>query len=196
MKSLELSQYLTLAELLQVIEETRARYAALKKIEAVPDRTIRFYAEQGLLPNVVRGRGKKYPSDFVWKVLFIRLLTQRHQLKLAHVASAMRKVDVETMRRVVTGEEPLEFASPTDSVAAARHAARGHRVVDLESAPVDTGASCGKESDGWTTLVDQAHVVVRVRAGLSTAKRGQLRQIARLIESIVEETEVAGRGRL
>ena len=180
------NRYLTLEELLERVEAARREYAPLKGLTQVPDRTVRFYAEQNLLPNVARGRGKKYPADFVWKVLFIRLLTQVHQLKLAHIASAMRQVDVETMRRVVTGEEPLEIASQGDAGAVARHAAKGHKVVSIEPAKGSEDEDAEKSDSGWKSLVDHRDVVLRVRTALSPAKRAQLRHIARLIESIVE----------
>jgi DNA-binding transcriptional MerR regulator len=195
MSTFDPNRYLTLDELLERIEAARSQYASLKGLGQVPDRTVRFYAEQGLLPNVARGRGKKYPADFVWKILFIRLLTQLHQLKLSHIGLAMRQVDVETMRRVVTGEEPLEVAVQGDDEAVARHTAKGHKIVEVEPVKGREDQSAEKDGQKWTLLLDRAEVVLRVRADLPAAKQAQLKHIASLIKSIVEGSDAVQRTR-
>ena len=97
---------------------------------------MRFYIEKELLPPPGRsGPGKKYPYETVWKVLFIRLLSTRHGLSLNYLRQTMSDVPVETMRRVVTGEEPLEVQSAPDAEAVKRHAARGYQVVPLTGVP-------------------------------------------------------------
>jgi len=196
MKLIDPNSKLTLEELLDEIELTRKKFApkypAMKDLSKVPERTIRFYAEQKLLPAVDRGRGnKKYSPEFVWRVLFIRLLTQVHQLNLAYIGSVMKQVDVETMRRVLTGEEPLEIASPTDVGAAKRHAAKGYKVVALEPVQDISEREPEEGDEGWVALVDQANAVFRIRADLPEAKRRQLEQVAMLIQSIVDAPPVA-----
>jgi DNA-binding transcriptional MerR regulator len=178
MEHFDPNRFLTLQELQDDLDEVREGYPSLSSFESVAPRTIRFYAEQGLLRKVARGRGKKYPADYVWRIWFIRRLMQEHQLKLAQIKEAMRKVDVETMRRVVTGEEPLEVAMTGDAKAVARHAGKGS-VVTLSDET--------SEPAKWRVLLRSESAVLKVRSGLPPGKIRQLKRVAALIHSLLDE---------
>src|SRR5512139_3375600 len=108
MDTIDPTAYLTLEELCAELNRLGRRHRLVAKDEDIAGRTVRFYIEKELLPPPGRsGPGKKYPYDTVWKVLFIRLLRARYELSLNQMRQTMQSVDVETMRRVVTGEEPL-----------------------------------------------------------------------------------------
>lgn len=81
----------------------------------------------------------------------------------------------------MTGEEPLEVASPQDSVAIQEHVDAGYQVVALNEP--DTTIFDG----GWLVLLDSSAAVFTVRSDLAPAKLKQLQQIAELVDSIVEE---------
>jgi hypothetical protein len=86
------------------------------------------------------------------------------------------------MRRVVTGEEPLEVLTTPDAGAVNRHAAQGYQVVPLTGMP-ERGADAGD----WQVLLDSGDVVLKARADLSPAKLRQLQQVAGLVRSILED---------
>lgn len=182
METLDPHKYLTLDELCAEVNQLRRRYAPLAKTEEVTGRTVRFYVERELLPSVRPGPGKKYPRETVWKVLFIRLLSTRHKVPLDHLRQAMNEVPLETMKRVVTGEEPLEVLGRPDPEAMTRHAAQGYQVVPLTGVP-----ERGSRGGDWQVLVQNPDVVLKARAGLAPAKLKQLRQIAELVRSIVND---------
>lgn len=184
MRSIDTTAYLTIQELADEVDRLGSAHDILEKGDDISPRTIRFYIHKGLLPPVRSGPGKKYPYESVWKVLFIRLLNTRHGLSLNHLRQTMQSVDADTMRRVVTGEEPLEVASPQDSVAIQKHVDAGYQVVALTDVP-DTTVSDG----GWLVLLDSSASVFRVRSDLAPAKLKQLQQIAELVDSIVEYEE-------
>jgi len=189
METLDLNAYLTLEELCAEVNRLRRRFPPLAKTDAVTGRTVRFYVERELLPSARPGPGKKYPYETVWKVLFIRLLSTKHGLSLNYLRQTMRDVPVETMRRVVTGEEPLEVANTSDAEAAKRHAAKGYQVVALTGVPA-VGVGSDDEAPGaddWRVLVDSGGVVLKARADLSAAKLRQLQQIAGLVRSIMDD---------
>lgn len=181
MKSIDTTAYLTIQELADEVNRLGSVHDILDKGDDISPRTIRFYIQKKLLPPVRSGPGKKYSYESVWKVLFIRLLNTRHGLSLNHLRQTMQSVDADTMRRVVTGEEPLEVASPQDSVAIQKHVDAGYQVVALTDVP-DTTVSDG----GWLVLLDSSAAVFRVRSDLAPAKLKQLQQIAELVDSIVE----------
>ena len=184
METLDPKAYLTLEELCEEVNRLRRRFPALAKTDAVTGRTVRFYVERELLvlPSLRPGPGKQYPYETVWKVLFIRLLSTKHRLPLNYLRETMQSVDAETMRRVVTGEEPLEIASRSDAEAVRRHATQGYRVVALTGV-----AEGGSVEDDWPVLVRTEDVVLKVREGVDAAKLKQLRHIAALIRTLGED---------
>ena len=145
MEAIDPTAYLTLEELCAEVARLGRRQRLVAKGEEISGRTVRFYIEKELLPPPGRsGPGKKYAYETVWRVLFVRLLKARYELPLNQMRQTMRSVDVETMRRVVTGEEPLEVANGADVAAVRRHAAKGYQVVALTGAP---DASAGSAMD-------------------------------------------------
>ena len=176
---------LTREEVCDEVNERWRRYQLKPGDEdnEVDGRTVRFYIEKKLIPGVRTGPGGKYPPETVWRVLFIRVLQQRYRLSLEQVRHAMGQVPVETMRRVVTGEEPLEVRGPDDREAVERHLAEGYQVVPL---PLDRGGEALAASD-WDTLVSTPDLQVSVRNDLPSGKRRQLEQLAALARSIVDE---------
>lgn len=181
MEALNLHRFLTLEELCDEVNRLRRGVSGLGKTDPVSGRTVRFYVERELLPSVRPGPGKKYPYDTVWRVLFVRLLSTKHGMPLDYLRDAMRSVDAETMRRVVIGEEPLEVLTSPDEAAAQRHRARGYQVKTLH--PV---AELSESGEGWQVLAETGDVVLKVRRGLSPAKRKQLIHIAALIRALDE----------
>jgi DNA-binding transcriptional MerR regulator len=180
--SLDPNAYLTLEELCAEVTRLGRQHRLLAKGEEISGRTVRFYIEKELLPSARSGPGKKYPYGTVWKVLFIRLLSTRHGLPLNYLRETMQTVDVETMRRVVSGKEPLEVLTTPDAEAAKRHATQGYRVVALTGAPESAG-----NSDDWQTLVGSADVVLKVHNGVAPARLKRLQHIAALIRSLDED---------
>ena len=181
METIDPSAFLTLEELCTEVTRLGRRHRLVAKDEEFPGRTVRFYIEKELLPPPGRsGPGKKYPYETVWKVLFIRLLSTKHGLSLNYLRQTLREVPVETMRRVVTGEEPLEVQTVPDAEAVKRHAAKGYQVVPLTGVP-ERGAG------EWQVLLRNEDVLFQVRAGLAPAKLKQLRHIAALIRALDEE---------
>jgi DNA-binding transcriptional MerR regulator len=176
---------LTLKELCDEVNKRWRRYHPKRgdNGNVIDGRTVRFYIAKELIPGVRTGPGGKYPPETVWRVLFIRLLQHRHRLSLDQVRLAMRQVPVETMQRVVTGEEPLEVRGPDDREAVERHLAEGYQVVPL---PLDHGGEALTTSD-WDTLVSTADLQISVRDDLPPGKRRQLEQLAALARSIVAE---------
>ena len=184
METLNPKAYLTLAELCEEVNRLRRRLPLLAKTEAVTERTVRFYVQRELLvlPSLRPGPGKQYPYETVWKVLFVRLLSAKYGMPLEHLRQAMHEVPVETMRRVVTGEEPLEVLTTPDAEAVKRHTAQGYQVVPLTGMP-ERGADAGD----WQVLLDSGDVVLKARADLSPAKLRQLQQVAGLVRSILDD---------
>lgn len=182
MKSIDPTEYLTIQELADEVNRLGPEQDIVAKGEEVSPRTIRFYVQKKLLPSVRSGPGKKYPYEAVWKVLFVRLLNTRHGLSLNYLRQAMRSVDTDTMRSVVLGEEPLEIASPRDLKAIRRHADAGYQVVEL------TGESAIPKPDrDWQVLLDSSEVMLKVSADLPSAKMRQMRQIAELAASLLQD---------
>jgi len=179
MKTLDLTKVLTLEQLCGEVNRLRRDVPGLGKKRPASGRTVRFYVGQGLLPSVRSGPGKKYPYDMVWRVLFIRLLSTGHGVPLEYLRDAMNTLDVETMRRVVTGEEPLEVLTSPDEAVARRHRERGYEVRTLR--PV---AERGEPGEGWPVLAQTGDAVLKVRRGLAPAKRKQLAHIAALIRAL------------
>lgn len=182
MEAFDHKALLTLDELCAEVNRLRRGAPGLGKTDPVSGRTVRFYVEKELLPSVRPGPGKKYPYDTVWRVLFVRLLSTKHGMPLDYLRDAMDTVDVETMRRVVTGEEPLEVLGAPDEAAERRHRERGYQVKALR--PV---AERGELGEGWQVLAQTGDAVLKVRAGLAPAKRKQLVHIAALIRALDEE---------
>lgn len=183
MQTIDPSALLTLEELCSEVNRLGRRHRLVTKDESVSGRTVRFYIEKELLPPPGRsGPGKKYPYETVWKVLFIRLLSTRHGLSLNYLRQTMRDVAVETMRRVVTGEEPLEVRCAPDAEAVKRHAAKGYQVVPLTGVP-----ERGTDAADWQVLVRSEDAVLKVRAGIAAPKLKQLKHIAALIRALGEE---------
>ena len=182
METLDPNAYLTLEELCAELTRLGRRHRLLTKGDEISGRTVRFYIEKELLPSVRSGPGKKYPYDTVWKVLFIRLLSTRHGLPLNYLRETMQSVDVETMRRVVIGEEPLEVRATADEDAVKRHTAQGYQVVAL------TGESeQGVNPGDWLVLAQTKDAVLRVRDGVTPVRLKQLRHIAALIRALDED---------
>ncbi len=181
METLDPNAYLTLDELCDEVNRLRRRFSPLAKTDPVTGRTVRFYVERELLSSVRPGPGKKYPRETVWKVLFVRLLSTKRGMPLDHLRQAMKDVPVETMRRVVSGEEPLEVLSAPDVEAVKRHTAQGYQVVPLTGVPAR-----GRDAGDWEVLVRNEDVVLKVREGLAPAKSKQLRHIAALIRALDE----------
>lgn len=181
MEALDLRSVLTLQELCDEVNRLRRGVSGLGKTDPVGGRTVRFYVERELLPSVRPGPGKKYPYETVWRVLFIRLLSTKHGMPLEYLHDAMNSVDADTMRRVVTGEEPLEVLTAPDEDAAQRHRARGYQVKALR--PVAERAESGEV---WQVLAQTGDAVLRIRDGLPSAKRKQLSHIAALIRALDE----------
>ena len=179
MKALDPNAVLTLEELCDEVNRLGHRQGLVTKGEDVTGRTVRFYIEKELLPSARPGPGKKYPYGTVWRVLFIRLLSSRHGMPLDYMRDAMQSVDVETMRRVVTGEEPLEVLAAPDEAAAQSHRARGYQVKALR--PV---ATRGVSGAGWTVLAQTRHAVLRVREDVAPVRLKQLQHIAALIQAL------------
>ena len=188
METLDPNAYLTLQELYTEVNRLGRQHGLVAKSEPVTGRTVRFYIEKELLPPPGRsGPGKKYPRGTVWKVLFILRLRRQYRLALNQMRQALREVDVETMRRVVTGEEPLEIHNGADLEAVKRHQAQGHQVVAL---PADSGGDIGitvTNANGWRVLLESGDAVLTVREGLSPAKLKQLMHIAALTRAIVDQ---------
>lgn len=186
MEVIDPSAFLTLEELCAEVNRLGRRHRLLAKDEELSGRTVRFYIEKELLPPPGRsGPGKKYSYDTVWRVLFIRLLGMHkltQQLTLNQLRHTMQSVDVGTMRRVVTGEEPLEVLTTPDVEAVKRHAAQGYQVVPLTGVP-----ERGTDLRDWQVLVRNEDVLLKVREGLAPAKLKQLRHIAALIRALDEE---------
>ena len=65
---------LELTGLLDEANRLRQSNPELADTEAFTDRTVYYYAQQGLLPRASRrrGPGTTYPADFVDRLLFIR----------------------------------------------------------------------------------------------------------------------------
>lgn len=185
MEAIDPTAFLTLEELCDEVSRLGRRHRLVAKGEEVSGRTVRFYIEKELLPPPGRsGPGKKYPYETVWKVLFIRLLGQHPKTKnltLNQMRQTMRDVSVETMRRVVTGQEPLAVASLADTTAAKLHAAQGYQVVPLTGVPAR-----GTDLRDWQVLVRNEDVLLTVREGLAPAKLKQLKHIAALIRALDE----------
>jgi len=183
MEAIDPAALLTLEELCAEVTRLGRRHRLVAKDEEFSGRTVRFYIEKELLPPPGRsGPGKKYPYETVWKVLFIRLLSTKHGLSLNYLRQTMRDVPVETMRRVVTGEEPLEIQTVPDAEAVKRHAAKGYPVVALTGVP-----QRGTDMGDWQVLLRNEDVLLGVREGLAPAKLKQLRHIAALIRALDEE---------
>lgn len=182
MEAIDPIAFLTLEELCDEVNRLGRRHRLVAKGEEVSGRTVRFYIEKELLPPPGRsGPGKKYPYETVWQVLFIRLLSTRHGLSLNYLRQTMRDVPVETMRRVVIGEEPLEVQRAPDVEAVKRHAAQGYQVVPLTGVPAS-----GRDAGEWQALVRSEDVLLKVREGLAPAKLKQLKHIAALIRALDE----------
>jgi len=183
METIDPSAFLTLEELCTEVTRLGRRHRLVTKGEEVTGRTVRFYIEKELLPPPGRsGPGKKYPYETVWKLLFIRLLSTKHGLSLNYLRQTLREVPVETMRRVVTGEEPLEVLTTPDAEAVKRHATQGYQVVPLTGVP-ERGADAGD----WQVLVWNEDVRLQVCAGITAPKLKQLKHIAALIRALDEE---------
>jgi DNA-binding transcriptional MerR regulator len=184
METIDPSAFLTLEELCTEVTRLGRRHRLVTKDEEFSGRTVRFYVEKELLPSPGRsGPGKKYPYETVWKALFIRLLKSKHGLSLNYLRQTMHDVPVETMRRVVMGEEPLEVQTTPDAEAVKRHAAKGYQVVPLTGVP-ERGADRGD----WQVLVQTEDVRLTVREGLAAPKLKQLKHIAALIRALDEES--------
>lgn len=182
MEAPNLNAYLTLEQLCDEVNRLWRGNGWGARDKRVTGRTVRFYVEEDLLPAVRPGPGKKYPYETVWRVLFIRVLRKKHKVTLEYLRGAMNSVDVETMRRVVTGEEPLEVRSTLDAEVVRRHKAQGFRVVALTGAPQHVA-----NPDGWQVLARTKDVVLTVREGLAPLKLRQLRHIAALIRALDED---------
>jgi DNA-binding transcriptional MerR regulator len=176
MKSIDPQAYLTLEEVSEKVNDLS------EKRKHVSGRTIRFYIEKQLLPPVRSGPGKKYPYDTVVKVLFIKLLNTEYGLSLNHLRQTMQSVGVETMQRVLSGEEPLDVGTSADTAVIKQHVSEGYQVVTLEGAPEATAYS-----QDWEMLLASESVVMKLRPGLSPNKLKQLRQVAELINLILED---------
>ncbi len=189
MKPLDPNAYLTLHELCVEVNELRKGLDQIAETEALTGRTVRFYVEKQLLPSVRSGPGKKYPYDTVWKILFVRLLQFQHQIQLNQIAHVLQEVDVETMRRVVTGEEPIELRSAPDLDSVRRHLEQGYQVVGLPQVAeaVHENEPSWRDDKGWQTLLKTPDVQISVRDGLPVAKVKQLQQVAGLVQSILNE---------
>lgn len=182
MEAPNLNAYLTLEQLCDEVNDLWRGYRWGAKDKKVTGRTVRFYVGEDLLPAVRPGPGKKYPYETVWRVLFIRVLRKKHKVTLEYLRGAMQSVDVETMRRVVTGEEPLEVRTTPDAGAVKRHKSQGYQVVALTGAPQHTGSS-----KHWEVLAQTQDAVLQVRDGVAPAKLKQLRHIAALIRALDED---------
>lgn len=175
---------LTLDELVEEVQSQRG--ASHKAHVAVTPRMIRYYVANEWLPKPLPGPyKKKYPYDMVWRVLFIRLLVSPpYELPLSCVGEAMQGVPVETMRRVVTGEEPLEVLNAPNDQAVARHEAMGSQVLSLQG---KSGHASADEKQSWQVLARTEHVDLRVRQDLPSGKLRQLRLLAALIRELESE---------
>ena len=102
---------LELTGLLEEANRLRQSNPELADTEAFTDRTVYYYAQQGLLPRASRrrGPGTTYPADFVDRLLFIRRLQKERSLTLAHIREVMEKASSQTIHDVAHGREPLEL---------------------------------------------------------------------------------------
>ena len=102
---------LELTGLLEEANRLRQSNPELADTEAFTDRTVYYYAQQGLLPRASRrrGPGTTYPADFVDRLLFIRRLQKERSLTLAHIREVMEKASGQTIHNVAHGREPLEL---------------------------------------------------------------------------------------
>jgi len=102
---------LELTGLLEEANRLRQSNPELADTEAFTDRTVYYYAQQGLLPRASRrrGPGTTYPADFVDRLLFIRRLQKERSLTLAHIREVMEKASSQTIHNVAHGREPLEL---------------------------------------------------------------------------------------
>ena len=190
METLDPNAYLTLDELCDEVNRLRRRFSPLAKTDPVTRAHGAVLCGAGAAVASVRpGPGKKYPRETVWKVLFIRLLSTKRGMPLDHLRQAMKDVPVETMRRVVTGEEPLEVLTTPDAEAVKRHAAQGYQVVPLTGVPAR-----GTDAGDWQVLVRNEDVLLKVREGLAPAKLKQLKHIAALIRAL-DEAEMRAHGK-
>lgn len=111
---------LELSELLEQANRLKDSIPELADTDEFTDRTVYYYAQQGLLPRASRrrGPGTRYPADFVDRLLFIRRLQKEQSLTLANIREVMDSVSPRTIHEVGRGIEPLEIRIGGDYAAA------------------------------------------------------------------------------
>lgn len=185
MGAVDIDKKLTMLELCEAVNALREMHPVVAATTEVAPRTVRYYIEKGLLEPVRSGPGKKYPAEAVWRVLFIRLLQETHNLELADIASFLPKIPAATMQRIVEGDEPLEVARQFSPAQIRRHRDRGFDVLALGQRGNASGAGAN-ESD-WQNVLESKAVRVAVSKRLRGVKRRQVMQAVGLIRSIVEQ---------
>jgi DNA-binding transcriptional MerR regulator len=177
MATLDVPDLLTLEQLCEEVETLRRRHRAIGKSEPIQPRTVRFYIERGLLPPVRSGPGKKYPVATAWKILFTWFLQDRHSLSLTEIRRALQEVPVDTMRRVITGDEPLEILRRPDTGAVQRHRDAGYQVVDF-SRPA-AGPAADADSEAESPMPATAEPLPREPMDDSPRRLGELSDVAK-----------------
>jgi DNA-binding transcriptional MerR regulator len=111
---------LNLPELLKEANRLKDSIPELADTDEFTDRTVYYYAQQGLLPRSSRkrGPGTRYPEEFVDRLLFIRRLQKEQSLTLANIREVMENVSPQTIHNVGRGLEPLEIRI-SDSIGSA-----------------------------------------------------------------------------
>lgn len=101
----------------------------------ITSRTIRYWTDKGLLePRGGPNLAGRYEPEFVLRCVFIRKLQELEAIPLEGIQRVMTTVDLETIRRVVEGEEPLDLAHEIDPEAVDQRRAKGEEVIDLAEA--------------------------------------------------------------
>jgi len=177
----ESSRQMSLADLTQHADHLGGQFETTRGIGEVKPRQVRYFIQEGLLPPpATRGRGASYPAALAWNILFIRVL-QSHGLSVRDIATAVKDVPDETMRRVVRGEEQLSITSDLSPAEISERIATGEQVVRLGAAEdADTGIP-------WKSLVENELVRVDVNARLPYETRRLIRQAASLIQAIAAD---------
>lgn len=130
----------------------------------LPERTLRHYTQQGLMPSPVGTDGDHgYGEEHVQRVLAIYRLQREGVRRLAAIAARLDAMTPEQLRRFALEDEEDEEA-PLATVASAPAAA--------------SAATAPRES--WTHIELRAGLVLAVRAGASDEVRALVRSIGTL----------------
>jgi DNA-binding transcriptional MerR regulator len=199
---------LTLPQLLEEANELLARAPDLTTAVPFEARTMRYWVKEGLLPRIgTRGTSSRYPRSFAHRLVFIRMLQQRHGLTLDHIREHLANLDEKTVKAVVEGTEPLEVAdySTFDPDEIERRRARGEQVIILTGAAgaresaTDYLASVGKRFRStsaksprtpaaptrWEAAWRGKDIEIRVRVTLSESQRKQVQLTGELLQSLI-----------